>query len=211
MRRGILGGTFDPVHTGHLILAQEVLWRLRLDEVLFVPTGLPWMKRDEAITDGEHRRRMVELALAGNPSFRMLTAELDRPGETYTVDTLEELRAGQMADDELLFIMGVDTLHTMHRWKEPRRILELARLVVALRPGQGPIDLAAMTELDAAAPERVMTVHMPLVEISGTELRRRVRNGEPVRYLVPDAVADYIERYGLYRGASYTTPVTVGG
>ena len=191
MRRGILGGTFDPVHTGHLILAQEVLWRLRLDEVLFVPTGLPWMKLDEAITAGVHRRRMVELALAGNPAFRILTAELDRPGETYTVDTLEELRAGQMAEDELRFIMGVDTLHTMHRWKEPRRILELARLVVALRPGQGPIDLSAMTELDAAAPERVMTVHMPLVEISGTELRRRVRNGEPVRYLVPDSVADF--------------------
>ena len=211
MRRGILGGTFDPVHTGHLILAQEVAWRLRLDEVWFMPTGLPWMKRDEPISAREHRQAMVELAIEGHPVFRLSTAELDRPGETYTADTLEDLRAGQMAADELLFVMGVDTLHTMHRWKDPRRVLELARLVVALRPGHDPIDLQALTALDPAAPERVMAVHMPLIEISGTELRRRVSHGEPVRYLVPDAVADYIERHGLYRGARARASAPAGG
>ena len=210
MRRGLLGGTFDPVHTGHLILAQEVLWRLGLDELWFIPTGLPWMKRDEPITAGVHRRAMVELAIAGNPAFHLLPIELDRPGETYTVDTLAELRAGAMAGDELLFVMGIDTLHSMHLWKDPKRILELARLVVALRPGQGPIDLRRLTEIDEAAPERVMTVHMPLIEISGTELRRRVSHGEPVRYLVPDAVAEYIDRNRLYRTGS-SGPAVQGG
>ena len=209
MRRGILGGTFDPIHSGHLILAQEVQWRLRLDEVWFVPTGSPWMKRGEPVTERRHRRAMVELAIEGNPDFRVSTLELDRPGETYTVETLEELRAGPMANDELLFIMGADTLHSMHLWREPKRILELTRLVVALRPGYGAIDLEQLKAVDPAAPERVMTVHMPLIEISGAELRRRVSHGEPVRYLAPDAVADYISRHDLYRGRNAV--LSVGG
>ena len=147
MRRGILGGTFDPIHTGHLILAQEVLWRLGLDEVWFIPTGLPWMKRGEPITAREHRQAMVELAIAGNPAFQLSTIEMDRPGETYTVDTLDALRAGPMAGDELLFIMGADTLHTMAQWKEPKRILEQVRLVVALRPGHGTVEFEALTAI----------------------------------------------------------------
>ncbi len=210
MRRGILGGTFDPVHTGHLILAQEVLRRLGLDEVWFIPTGLPWMKRDERITSGAHRRAMVELAIADNPAFQLSTIEMDRPGETYTVDTLDALRAGPMAGDELLFIMGADTLHTMPRWKEPKRILEQVRLVVALRPGHGTVDLDALTAIDPAAAERVMVVHMPLIEISGTELRRRMSLGEPVRYLVPDAVGDYIDQHHLYRGTRQMAPLRGG-
>ena len=196
-----MGGTFDPVHTGHLILAQEALWRLRLDEVWFIPTGSPWMKRGEPVTDRAHRRRMVELAIADNPAFRFSPIELDRPGETYTVDTLDALRAGEMAGDELLFIMGVDTLRAMHRWKSTKRILELVRVVVALRPGHGEPDLSRLKEVDPAAAERVMTVRAPLIEISGTELRRRISSGEPMRYLVPDAVGAYIAEHNLYRGA----------
>ncbi len=209
VRRGLLGGTFDPIHTGHLILAQEAQWRLRLDEVWFVPTGLPWMKRGEPVTDRGHRRAMVELAIDGNPAFRLSTVELDRPGETYTVDTLEELRAGPMADGEMIFIMGADAFHSMHRWRDPQRILELTRVVVAMRPGHGPVDLGPLTEVDPTAPERVMTAPAPLIDISGTELRRRVSQSEPFRYLVPDAVADYIERNGLYRGR--TAALRAGG
>ena len=200
MRRGILGGTFDPVHTGHLILAQEVLWRLGLDGIWFIPTGLPWMKRGEALTSAEHRFAMVKLAIAGNDRFHASALEVERPGETYTVDTLEELRAGEMADGELLFIMGADTLQTLHRWKRPERILEMARIVVALRPGHGDVDLRALEAIDPTAVERVMLVQMPLIEISGTELRRRAGHGEPIRYLVPDAVEHYIQEHGLYRG-----------
>jgi nicotinate-nucleotide adenylyltransferase len=199
MRRGILGGTFDPIHTGHLILAQEVSWRLGLDEVWFMPAGLPWMKRGLQLSDKAHRRAMVELAIADNPHFHLSTLELDRPGETYTAETLEHLRAGEMADDELYFIMGVDALHTLHRWRDAARILELARLVVALRPGHRGVDLRELEAVDPTASERIMTVQMPLIEISGTELRRRAGAGEPVRYLVPDPVAEYINRHGLYR------------
>ena len=199
MRRGLLGGTFDPVHNGHLMLAQEVLWRLGLDQVCFVPTSEPWMKASQLLTSKEHRRAMVELAIAADPRLTLNTIELDRLGETYTVDTLKALRDGPMRDDELLFIMGEDALHTMHRWKEVARILELARLVVALRPGQGPLDFSALEAIDPTMRERVMTVQMPLIEISGTELRRRAAAGEPIRYLVPTAVEEYIERNGLYR------------
>jgi nicotinate-nucleotide adenylyltransferase len=199
MRRGIVGGTFDPIHTGHLILAQEMLWRLGLDEVWFVPTGEPWMKRGQRLTSKAHRKAMVALAIEANNGFKLCTLEMDRPGETYTVDTLEELRAGVMRDDDVVFIMGVDTLNTMHHWKAPERILELAQLVVALRPGHGGVDVKALEAIDPTVGERLMTVHLPLIEISGTELRRRATAGEPFRYLVPDAVGDYIEKNGLYR------------
>ncbi len=199
MRRGILGGTFDPIHTGHLILAQEVQWRLGLDEIWFVPTGEPWMKRGEQLTGKDHRKAMVELAIGENATFRLSTAELERPGDTYTVDTLEQLRSDELKNDDVMFIMGVDTFTSLHRWKNPGRILELVRLVVALRPGYGTIDLNELEAIDPTAGERVMTVEMPLIEISGTELRRRAAAGEPIHYLVPDAVRQYIESEGLYR------------
>lgn len=199
MRRGILGGTFDPIHTGHLILAQEVLGQLGLDEMWFVPTGEPWMKRGQRLTSQVHRKEMVELAIKGNERFKLSTLEMDRPGETYTVDTLEELRAGEMRDDEVLFIMGVDTLNSVHLWKSPKRVLELAQLVVALRPGHGALDVGSLAAIDPTIGERLMTVRLPLIEISGTELRRRVASGESYRYLVPDAVGEYIKANGLYR------------
>lgn len=199
MRRGILGGTFDPIHTGHLILAQEVLASLGLDEVWFVPTGEPWMKKGQPLTSKAHRKAMVELAISGNHHFKLSTVEMDRAGETFTVDTLEDLKAGEMHDDEVLFIMGVDTLNSMHRWKAPERILELAQIVIALRPGYGEVDLHALQALDPSAAERVLTVHLPLIEISATELRRRANSGETYRYLVPDAVGEYIEKHALYR------------
>ena len=199
MRRGIFGGTFDPIHMGHLILAQEVHWRLGLDEVWFIPTGEPWMKRGQSLASKEHRKAMVELAIAGNKGFKLSTIEMDRPRETYTVDTLEELHQGEMQHDEVLFIMGLDTLHNMHKWKAPGRVLELVQLVVALRPGEGDLDLKALRAIDSSVAERLMTVDLPLIEISGTELRHRVTAGQPYRYLVPDAVGDYIETHGLYR------------
>jgi len=199
MRRGILGGTFDPIHTGHLILAQEALWQLELDEVWFVPTGKPWMKRGQRLTNQGHRKAMVELAIDGNDRFKIRTLEMDRPGNTYTVDTLEELRGGEACDDEMLFIMGMDALNSMHQWKSPKRILELARLVVAVRPGHGALDLGPLEAIDPAIGECLITVALPLIEISGTDLRRRVASGEPYRYLLPDAVGEYIKMNGLYR------------
>jgi nicotinate-nucleotide adenylyltransferase len=178
--------------------------------MVFIPAGLPWMKREGELTSKNHRREMVQRAIAGDPRFSCSSIELDRPGETYTVDTLEELRAGDMVSDELLLVMGVDTLNTMHRWKNPGRILEIARLAVAIRPGHQGMDLRELEAIDPTAGERIMSVRMPLIEISGTELRRRVRVGEPVRYLVPTAVAEYIEEHGLYRGDRTTALAGTG-
>ena len=199
MRRGILGGTFDPIHIGHLVLAQEVQWRLGLDEVWLIPTGKAWMKQSEPLTEKAHREAMVELAIAKHPWLRLNTAELNRPGNTYTVDTLEQLRANEFKDDEVMFIMGIDTFNAVHRWKNPTRILELVRLVIALRPGYGTIDLTALEAIAPTAGQRVIPVEMPLIEISGVDLRRRVGADEPIEYLVPDAVRTYITNNGLYR------------
>ena len=209
-RKGLLGGTFDPVHAAHLVLAGEAYRQLDLDRVWFLPAGEPWMKRDAALTAKEHRRAMVELAIAADERFGLSTVELDRPGETYTVDTLEELRAGDMADDELWFIVGADTLASMHRWKDPDRLLGLARLAVAMRPGHERLDLGALEAVAPKAGERVTKVRMPLMDVSGTEVRRRAAAGEPLSGLVPEAVAAYIARHDLY-GGTRPRPTTSTG
>ncbi len=211
-RRGLLGGTFDPVHAAHLVLADEAYRQLDLDGVWFLPAGQPWMKRDAPLAAKEHRRAMVELAVAWDGRFHVSTVELDRPGDTYTVDTLEELRAGEAAGDELWFIVGADTLASMHRWKDPGRLLELTRLAVATRPGHEQVDLGALEEVAPGARERVTTLRMPLMDVSGTEVRRRAAEGEPMTGLVPDAVAAYIVRHDLYGGtrAAPTTTSTGG-
>ena len=199
-RKGLLGGTFDPVHAAHLVLADEAYRQLDLDGVWFLPAGQPWMKRDASLAAKEHRRAMVELAIASDRRFHLSTVELDRRGDTYTVDTLEELRAGEAADDDLWFIVGADTLTSMHRWKDPERVLELARLAVATRPGHERLDLGALEEVAPSARERVTTLHMPLMDVSGTEVRRRAAEGEPLSGLVPEVVAAYIVRHDLYGG-----------
>ncbi len=199
-RKGFLGGTFDPVHAAHLVLAEAAYRQLDLDGVWFLPAGEPWMKRDAQLTAKEHRRAMVELAIAADERFHLSTLELDRPGETYTVDTLEELRAGEAADDELWFIVGADTLGSMHRWKDPDRLLGLVRVAVAVRPGHERLDLGALEAVAPKARERVTEVRMPLMDVSGTEVRRRAAAGEPQSGLVPEPVAAYIARHGLYGG-----------
>ena len=210
-RRGFLGGTFDPVHAAHLVLADEAYRQLDLDGVWFLPAGQPWMKRDAPLTAKEHRLAMVELAVAADERFHVSTLELDRPGDTYTVDTLEALRA-EAADDELWFIVGADTLASMHRWKDPARLLELARVAVATRPGHERLDLGALEEVAPNASERVTSLHMPLMDVSGTEVRRRAAGRETMVGLVPEAVAAYIERHDLYGGmrAEPSTTATEG-
>ena len=208
-RRGLLGGTFDPVHAAHLVLAEEAYRQLDLDGVWFLPAGEPWMKRAAPLTAKEHRRAMVELAIAADARFHLSTLELDRPGETYTVDTLEELRAGEAADDDLWFIVGADTLASMHRWKDPDRLLGLARLAVAMRPGHERLNLGALEAVAPNARERVTEVGMPLMDVSGTEVRRRAAAGETLSGLVPEAVATYIARHDLY-GGTRPRPTTEG-
>lgn len=199
MRRGILGGTFDPVHNGHLRLAEAAMETLGLDGVWFLPAGQPWMRRSAPLTNREARKKMVALAIAGNPRFHLLTNELDRPGDTYTVDTLEELARDGWAPDETYFILGADALAAMHRWKNPRRILELVRLAVAPRDGGAP-DVSALEAAAPGAAKRIVPVHMEPVAVSASALRTKAAAGESIRSSMPDAVADYVEQNRLYRG-----------
>ena len=202
MRVGILGGTFDPVHLGHLIVAEEARVRLRLDQVMFTPAGQPWLKEGQPVTPGSHRLRMVELAVASNPFFKVLVSEIDRSGPTYTVDTLEELQRSLGPDARFYFIVGMDALEQFHRWKEPERLLDLCSLVVASRPGHQGVDVNNLVGRYPQAGERLVLLTVPRIEISSTEIRRRVGEGISIKYLVPEAVEEYILEHGLYRHKS---------
>jgi nicotinate-nucleotide adenylyltransferase len=199
MNVGILGGTFDPVHLGHLIVGEEARVRLGLDQVIFVPAGQPWLKAGQTVTPGDHRLRMVELAVASNPFFRVAANEVRREGPTYTVDTLRELK-NQLGENAVLhFIVGMDSLEQFHRWKDPEQLLDLCRLVVVNRPGHQAVDVNTLVGRfpQAGASLRLLTV--PRIEISSTDLRQRVAQGISIRYLVPQPVEAYIQDQGLYR------------
>ena len=200
MRVGVLGGTFDPVHLAHLIIGEEARIQLELERVLFMPAGQPWLKAGQALSPAADRLRMVELAVEGNPHFQVCCREVNREGPTYTVDTLEELHQELGADAEMFFIIGQDALDQLHRWKEPERLLRLCRLAIARRPGHDPFDRKAWQRRFPDAHEPAVLA-APLIDISGTEIRRRVASGGTLRYLVPEAVADYIKRRRLYQAA----------
>jgi nicotinate-nucleotide adenylyltransferase len=198
MRVGVLGGTFDPIHLGHLLIAEEVRLRLDLQQVIFIPAGQPRLRTHEAIADGADRLRMVELATTGNPFFRACAVEVHRSGPTYTVDTLEELHRDQGPDTCLHFIVGEDILGNFHLWKDPDRVLELCRLVVVGRPGADGLETEDWSTKFPRAAARVTRLATPRIDISGTDIRKRVCRGESLRYLVPESVADYIRERGLY-------------
>ena len=186
-----MGGTFDPIHHGHLVAASEVAARFDLDEVCFVPTGQPWQKPHERVSPAEDRYLMTVIATASNPRFQVSRVDLDRGGPTYTVDTLTDLKAAYGEDSELFFITGADALERILTWKDARRCFELAHFVGVTRPG--------FTLSDAHLPADVVTlVQVPAMAISSSDCRARVRAGKPVWYLVPDGVVQYIAKRGLY-------------
>jgi nicotinate-nucleotide adenylyltransferase len=198
VRVGVLGGTFDPVHWGHLLLAEQARDQLSLDRVLFVPAGLPWRKLQRPLSPVGQRVEMVRLALEGTP-FELSLLEAERPGPSYTADTLEQLRA-MLPAAELYFVMGHDALLDLPEWHRPQEILRLATLAVALRPDRsGEEALAQVARRLPGVRERVVWLAMPLLGISGSDIRQRVREGRSIRYLVPPAVEDYIHRHRLYR------------
>ena len=200
-RIGILGGTFDPPHLGHLLIAETARVALGLESVLFIPAGEPWLKSGQRITPAAHRLRMVQLAVADNPDFCVCECEVQRSGASYTVDTLRELRHAYLNDTGLYFIVGSDVLDQFHRWKEPDSILELCRLAVIERPGVPDNSIAALSERfpNAVTSGVVISVAGPRVDFSASELRRILAEGQSVRYQIPDAVAEYIKQHELYR------------
>jgi nicotinate-nucleotide adenylyltransferase len=200
LKVGIMGGTFDPVHLAHLIIAEEARSKLELDYVIFIPSGEPWMKADQKITPVQERLEMVKLAIQPNAGFKLSTIEADRPGASYSVDTLETLWKELDCQAKLYFLIGWDTLEEMPRWKDPYRITKLANLVTFPRPGFNKPDII---ELEVSMPElskNLISMEGPYIGISSSDIRKRVAEGESIHYLVPDEVEAYIIERKLYIG-----------
>jgi nicotinate-nucleotide adenylyltransferase len=204
-RLGVMGGTFDPVHNGHLVAASEVAHYFSLDEVVFVPTGVPWQKLEarengagpaaaatREVSPAEHRYLMTVIATASNPRFSVSRVDIDRPGPTYTIDTLRDLRSLRGPDPELFFITGADALQMITSWPHSDELFSLAHFVGCTRPGH--------RLSGRGLPEgKVSLIEIPALAISSTDCRERVRSGRPIWYLVPDGIVQYIAKSGLYR------------
>lgn len=196
-RIGVMGGTFDPIHHGHLVAASEVADRFELDKVIFVPTGQPWQKADREVSPAEDRYLMTVIATASNPRFTVSRVDIDRPGPTYTVDTLHDIRQAY-PQAELFFITGADAVHSIMTWRDWSSMFDLTHFVGVTRPGY---ELRA-DFLPEAYREHVSVMQVPAMAISSTDCRERARAGRPVWYLVPDGVVQYIAKTGLYRKES---------
>ena len=188
-RIGVMGGTFDPIHHGHLVAASEVAQSFDLDEVVFVPTGLPWQK--DKVTESEHRYLMTVIATASNPRFTVSRVDIDRDGPTYTIDTLRELKQAR-PDAELFFITGADAIAQILSWRDHGELWDLAHFVAVSRPGH-------VLSTEGLPTANVSQLESPALAISSTDCRARVRAGNPVWYLVPDGVVQYIAKHHLYR------------
>jgi nicotinate-nucleotide adenylyltransferase len=189
-RLGVMGGTFDPIHVGHLVTAEEALHQFSLDAVVFVPTGRPWMKEHEVVASPEDRYHMTQIGIEPEPRFTASRIEVERGGRTYTVDTLRALRAAD-PDADLWFITGADAMLEIVEWKEPEKLFDLARFIAATRPGYDVHPFATHAN--------VSLMEIPALAISSTDIRTRVRDGRPIRFLVPEGVERYIAEEGLYR------------
>ncbi|WP_307857663.1 nicotinate-nucleotide adenylyltransferase [Paenarthrobacter sp. DKR-5] len=189
-RLGVMGGTFDPIHHGHLVAASEVAAVFGLDEVVFVPTGQPWQKAKQEVTEAEHRYLMTVIATASNPRFTVSRVDIDRPGPTFTIDTLRDLRR-MRPDADLYFITGADAMAQILSWKDVEELWSLAHFIGVTRPGHVLHNLGRSD---------VSLLEVPAMAISSTDCRRRVAEANPVWYLVPDGVVQYIAKYRLYRG-----------
>ena len=191
-RIGVMGGTFDPIHHGHLVAASEVGYFFSLDEVIFVPTGQPWQKEGRRVSPSEDRYLMTVIATASNPRFSVSRVDIDRPGPTYTIDTLRDLRSQRGPNAEFFFITGADALEQMMTWQDADELFKLAQFVGCTRPGH------RLSGADLPD-DRVSLIEIPALAISSTNCRQRVEAGEPIWYLVPDGIVQYISKRNLYR------------
>lgn len=203
VKLGILGGTFDPIHLGHLIIAEEARNRLDLEKIFFIPTGEPWMKMPRRISPAVHRVEMVHLAIASNPFFELSLIEVEREGPSYSVDTIAALRQQQFKA-ELYFILGQDSLADLLAWREPQRLVQMCYLAVAPRLGS-PFNISALEKAIPGVSRRIIPVDTPLIDITSTDIRQRAGKGLSLRYLVPPAVERYILRHKLYAAGSLTS------
>ena len=198
MKIGVLGGTFDPIHNGHIGAAEEVRRRLELEKVIFVPAGQPWLKADSAISPARHRVEMVRLGIAGHSHFEISLVEVNRTGPSYSVDTISELSAELGEDTELFFIIGCDSLGQLPQWKDSARLVKLCRLVAVPRPGCERPDLEQLEALVPGLSQSLILLDKPEIDVSATDIRRRVAKGLSIRGLVPAPVAEYIRQHKLY-------------
>jgi len=191
-----MGGTFDPIHIGHLVTAAEAHSQFALDEVVFIPAGSPWMKEHAVAAPAEDRYLMTCAAVASNPDFSVSRIEIEREGPTHTVDTLRRLLEQRGADTELFFITGADAILELPGWKDPAEVLRLAHVIAATRPGY---DISSLEEDGSGTHLAASVMMVPALAISSTDIRARAREGKPIRYLVTDPVVDYIAQAGLYQ------------
>ncbi len=198
MNRGVFGGTFDPIHNGHLMVADEVRERLNLEEIVFVPAGQPWLKTDWVISAAEDRLRMLHLALDGKPEYKISDMEIAKGGPSYTIDTIREMRRETGGEDELFFILGEDNMCQLPQWREAAELIKLCYLVAVPRPGSARAKLKDLEESLPGITERVMVLKRPEIDISSSNIRERVGQGLSVRHLVPEAVNRYLKQKGLY-------------
>jgi nicotinate-nucleotide adenylyltransferase len=198
LRLGIMGGTFDPVHFGHLVAAEEALVQFNLDKVVFMPTGRPVRKTHRHVSSAEDRYLMTVIATASNPDFEVSRLEIDRPGATYTIDTILQLREIHGPRAELFFISGADAVREILTWKDADRIAEMCTFIAATRPGFDA-EIGSLESREGVPAPRVEAMEVPALAISSSDIRARVSARRPVRYLLPEAVAAYIEKNGLYR------------
>jgi nicotinate-nucleotide adenylyltransferase len=199
MKIGVLGGTFDPVHTGHIELSEAVIHQLGLAYVLFVPAGNPYFKAERDITPVEMRLEMVRLAIMGKPHLKLSTLEIERPGPSYTVDTIAELKASLAPEDEIFFMLGWDILPELPKWREPARLIQLCRIVAIPRMNYRVPDLAPLEKDIPGITERTIVLGGPIINISSTIVRERVASGQSIKHLVPPSVEKYIKENGLYK------------
>jgi nicotinate-nucleotide adenylyltransferase len=198
MKIGVLGGTFDPVHLGHLMIAEEVRASQGLSEVILVPAGQPLLKPAHPIAPSEHRLQMLRLAVVDRPYLRVSAMEIERPGPSYTVDTIAEMKGRMGGANELFFILGWDSLAQLPEWREPLRIIGMCRLVAIPRPGYQCPSLEALEERIPGISQRVVLLEKPHIDISASDIRERAAKGLSLRQLVPEPVADYIRQHKLY-------------
>jgi nicotinate-nucleotide adenylyltransferase len=199
MKIGILGGTFDPVHIGHLIVAEEARYQLGLAKIIFLPAGKPYFKKDRLVSETGHRLEMIKRGIKDNPLFEVSDLELVRTGPTYSVDSIVALKKELGDGAELYFLIGLDALADIHKWKYPAELIGMCQIVGLTRPGYADLDWSEIEKKIAGASQKIKVIEVSQIGVSSSDIRMMVQNGISVRYLVPDAVVRYIEEKGLYK------------